>query len=287
MLSLDSYRAAVRLDAPTEITSDPDWQARLPGLLNRLGVTTPAGATESQSLDALHGLLAMADPNTLDAQLVHDVEAVAAGMNRSRAATIPPQSVELPRTAYPVSDNIELMVGDITTLDVDAVVNAANTAMLGCRIPNHRCIDNAIHSAAGPRLRDDCALIMARQNQLEAVGEAKITRGYALPARFVVHTVGPQLARGADPTPVECDQLASAYRACLDVASQVESISTIAFCGISTGVFSFPRERAAQVALTAIAEWALNDPERFSRIIIDCYTDEDAAFYLKVLRDWN
>ncbi len=224
MLSLDSYRAAVRLDESTEIEPAFDWPDQLHGVLEQLGVSAAPGNSPQQLLDARAGVLAATDSFMLEEQLVTRIEAILAGASRGRLTSEPPNLAASIDSSYPATDQISVVVADITTLEVDAIVNAANKAMLGCRIPNHRCIDNAIHSAAGPRLRDDCASIMAKQRTLEAVGAAKVTRGYALPARYVLHTVGPQLRPGDVPTQDECEQLASAYRSCLDLAAEVDSM---------------------------------------------------------------
>lgn len=287
MLSLDSYRAAVRLDEPTTIEPASDWADQLEPVLSELGVSVPPGGTPQQLLDVLAGILARVDPFTLEETLVARIESILAAVNERRLTSGSPNLAASTTSTYPALEQLSVVVADITTLDVDAIVNAANKAMLGCRIPNHRCIDNAIHSAAGPRLRDDCESIMAKQGRSEAVGAAKVTRGYALPAPYVLHTVGPQLQPGNVPTQDECEQLASAYRSCLDVAADVDSILTIAFCGISTGVFSFPRAQAASIALRAIAGWFSANPHRFNQITIDCYTTEDADYYLKELHDWT
>ena len=287
MLPLDSYRAAVRLDEPTTIEPALDWADQLQPVLRELGVSVPPGGSPQQLIDVLAGVLATVDPFTLEETLVDRIESILAAVNQRRLTSDPPNLAASITSAYPALEQISVVVADITTLDVDAIVNAANTAMLGCRIPNHLCIDNAIHSAAGPRLRDDCESIMAQQGTREAVGAAKITRGYALPATYVLHTVGPQLRGGSVPTEDECEQLASAYRSCLDVAADVDSISTVAFCGISTGVFAFPQAKAASIASRTIADWLARNPRRFSQVIIDCYTPEDADHYLKELHDWN
>ncbi len=114
--------------------------------------------------------------------------------------------------------SLYLWRGDITTLAVDAIVNAANSALLGCFIPRHACIDNAIHSVAGPRLREDCRRIIEHQGHPEPTGTAKVTRGYYLPSRFVLHTVGPIVPDGR-PTPEQQAQLTGCYESCLDVAA--------------------------------------------------------------------
>ena len=136
---------------------------------------------------------------------------------------------------------LSVVQADITALRVDAIVNAANSELLGCFAPSHRCIDNCIHSMSGPRLRADCATIMDIQGCEESVGNAKATRAYNLPSRFVIHTVGPNLnedpSKGArEPTERDRSHLASCYVSCLDVADALPGVNNIAFCCISTGV---------------------------------------------------
>ena len=148
--------------------------------------------------------------------------------------------------------------GDITTLRCDAIVNAANSGLTGCYAPNHRCIDNAIHTAAGVQLRLACERIMEQQGHPEPVGRAKITPGFNLPARYVLHTVGPMIPSG-DPTPAEQEQLADCYRSCLRLATD-HSLETVAFCAISTGEFRFPAELAARIAVRTVREFLAHRP---------------------------
>lgn len=143
--------------------------------------------------------------------------------------------------------------GDITTLRCDAIVNAANNGLTGCYAPNHRCIDNAIHTAAGVQLRLACERIMEQQGHPEPVGRAKITPGFNLPARYVLHTVGPMIPSG-DPTPAEQEQLADCYRSCLRLAAD-HGLETVAFCAISTGEFRFPAELAARIAVRTVRDF--------------------------------
>lgn len=157
---------------------------------------------------------------------------------------------DLPRTA--ADQRISLWRGDITRLRVDAIVNAANSQMLGCWVPGHHCIDNAIHTFAGVQLRAKCARIMAAQGHEEPTAQAKITPAYNLPARYVIHTVGP-IAQGR-PTARHRMELARCYRACLEAAVGA-GCTSIAFCCISTGVFGFPQEEAAQIAVRTVSEW--------------------------------
>lgn len=154
--------------------------------------------------------------------------------------------------ASPLDARLRLWRGDITTLAVDAIVNAANSQMLGCWAPGHHCIDNAIHTFSGVQLRAECARIMAAQGHEEPTGMAKITPAYNLPAKHVIHTVGP-IANGR-PTQEHREQLAASYRSCLDVAAQ-NGLHSIAFCCISTGVFGFPQEEAAGIAVETVRDW--------------------------------
>ena len=147
------------------------------------------------------------------------------------------------------NSGIAVWQGDITTLQCDAIVNAANSGMTGCCVPNHYCIDNVIHTVAGMRLRLECSRIMRSKGRPEPIGAATITPGCELPSRYVLHTVGPAI-QTADPIPTEQDrsQLESCYLSCLEVATE-HSLETLAFCSISTGVFRCPIEEAANIAV--------------------------------------
>ena len=172
--------------------------------------------------------------------------------------------------------------GDITKLHTDAIVNAANKQMLGCFQPLHACIDNAIHSTSGPQLRDDCEIIMSTQGELEETGNAKITRAYNLPSRFVLHTVGPIVQSGTMLTEQQKDELASCYISCLEVANEIENIKTIAFCAISTGVFGFPKSEAAHIAVNTVNKWLTTYPNHIEKIIFNVFSEGDYQEYLKV-----
>lgn len=175
---------------------------------------------------------------------------------------------------------LSLWQGDIVTLACDAVVNAANSAMLGCFRPNHACIDNAIHTFAGVQLRLACARIMNEQGHEEKPGGAKITPAFNLPSRFVIHTVGP-VVRGAV-TPNDAETLASCYAACLDVAAK-NGADTIAFCCISTGVFCFPPQQAAETAVAAVTA-RLAEHTTIKKVIFNVFKDSDAQIYRSLLR---
>lgn len=169
--------------------------------------------------------------------------------------------------------------GDITALRCDAIVNAANSALLGCFCPNHGCIDNAIHTFAGIQLRLACQAIMARQGHEEPTGTAQITPGFNLPSRYVLHTVGP-IIRG-QVTAAERAQLASCYRACLNLADQ-HGLGSVAFCCISTGEFRFPKEQAARIAIATVRS---HDAVRQGRIrvLFNVFTREDEIIYERLL----
>lgn len=177
--------------------------------------------------------------------------------------------------------NIFLWRGDISLFRVDAIVNAANSQMLGCFRPFHKCIDNVIHTFSGPRLRDDCAIFMSIQGNEEPTGTAKITRAYNLPSSFVIHTVGP--IYNDDMSDICHKLLENCYKSVLNVASQVEQIKSIAFCCISTGVFMFPQEEAAKIAVKTVDEWLTENPGRFEQIVFNVFTEKDFDIYTNFL----
>lgn len=174
---------------------------------------------------------------------------------------------------------IYLWQGDITRLSVDAIVNAANSALLGCFVPCHGCIDNAIHSAAGVELRLECSRIMERQKSKEPAGKAKITKAYHLPCRYVLHTVGPIIQ--GDLTNRDCDLLSDCYRSCLELAAEYH-LKSIAFCCISTGEFHFPNEKAAEIAVHTVREYQKKNPDQME-VIFNVFKDRDYNIYQKLL----
>lgn len=183
----------------------------------------------------------------------------------------------------PFRDQLVLWKGDITTLGADAIVNAANSKLLGCFVPHHRCIDNAIHSAAGIQLRLECHQLMQRQGFDEPVGRAKLTRGYNLPARYVIHTVGPTIHGCVRPEDERL--LVSCYTTCLDLAAQQPDIRVLAFCCISTGEFRFPKVPAAQIAVRTVCEWLQASGHHLHRVIFNVFTQEDHDVYATLFRE--
>ena len=180
----------------------------------------------------------------------------------------------------PIQKGIYLWQGDITTLRCDAIVNAANSAMTGCYVPNHRCIDNAIHSFAGVELRLECDEIMNRQGYGEPTGQAKITNAYNLPCKYIIHTVGPIISYKL--TSEDCELLASCYRSCLNLAAK-NNLESIAFCCISTGEFHFPNDKAAQIAIKTVEEFMKKDTS-IKKVIFNVFKDMDKEIYRELLK---
>ena len=174
---------------------------------------------------------------------------------------------------------IYLWQGDITCLSVDAIVNAANNQLLGCFAPNHRCIDNTIHTFAGIELRMACSRMIEYMDMPEKTGVARKTYGFNLPAKHVIHTVGPIIYDSL--TDVEREQLASCYRSCLELANAY-SLQSIAFCCISTGEFRFPNEDAAQIAIDTVRTY-LKETNSKIQVVFNVFKDIDYDIYNKLL----
>ena len=174
---------------------------------------------------------------------------------------------------------IYLWQGDITRLSVDAIVNAANNQLLGCFVPNHRCIDNAIHTFAGIELRMACSRMIEYMDMPEKTGVARKTYGFNLPAKHVIHTVGPIIYDSL--TDIEREQLASCYRSCLELANAY-SLQSIAFCCISTGEFRFPNEEAAQIAIDTVRTY-LKETNSKIQVVFNVFKDIDYDIYDKLL----
>ena len=179
----------------------------------------------------------------------------------------------------PLNGKLCLWQGDITTLKIDAIVNAANSQLTGCYYPCHGCIDNAIHTFAGVQLRNKCAEIMQKQGFPEPTGQAKITPAYNLPSRYILHTVGP-IIRGKL-TAHDCEMLASCYRSCLKLANAYK-LQSIAFCCISTGEFHFPRRQAAEIAVKTVQD-SLFQSVSLQKVVFNVFTDEDRKIYEKII----
>ena len=189
---------------------------------------------------------------------------------------------EIPVLGKPGEGRISLWRGDITRLACDAIVNAANSRMLGCFIPCHSCIDNCIHTYAGMQLRAECAAKMAEwgEDYEQPTALPLLTDAYNLPARKVIHIAGP-IVTGSLTWELEED-LASCYRNALDLC-EAEGLRSIAFCCISTGVYRFPASRAAEIAVETVTAWLAERPETVERVIFNVFSERDQKIYEEVL----
>lgn len=220
--------------------------------------------------ELLRSLMNVRQPRPLSAEFLRMQDALLSAEREERGV------VDV-RALSPVSTDARIAIwqGDITRLAADAIVNAANAALLGCFIPCHRCIDNAIHSAAGLQLRAACAALMAQQGHPAPTGTTKITAGYNLPAQHVLHTVGP-IVHGAL-TEEHRQLLAACYRSCLTLAAK-NGLKSVAFCCISTGEFHFPNAAAAEIAVREVRTF-LDTPSSVERVVFNVFKDEDRRIY--------
>ncbi len=189
-----------------------------------------------------------------------------------------------PNTSLKHKDKICLWQGDITELEIDAIVNAGNSQGLGCFIPCHKCIDNQIQTYAGVALRLECNEIMREKNYFLPTGEVFITKGYNLPARFVIHTVGPIIQDRV--TQKQEEQLANCYIHVLELARK-KGIKTIAFPCISTGEFRFPKDKACLLAIGAVENYLEQQKNSFEKIVFNVYGGEDYKIYEKNIQNWE
>ena len=222
----------------------------------------------------LRALMNIRPPLPLDPDFLRLQDALLSAEREERGVV---DAAALPEA--PGHPGIALWQGDITRLRADAVVNAANSTLLGCFHPCHGCIDNAIHSAAGLQLRDACARLMEVQGHPEPTGTAKLTGGCNLPARHVLHTVGPIISGPL--TNADRAALASCYTACLSLAAE-HGLHSVAFCCISTGEFRFPRGEAAGIAVDTVTRF-LTRPTSIRKVIFNVFQDADAALYRALL----
>ena len=220
----------------------------------------------------LRGLMNIRAPQRTDADFLQMQDAYLQGETAAKGIT---NAADL----APVQPGLYLWQGDITTLQCDAIVNAANSGMTGCYIPNHRCIDNAIHTFAGVELRLACAELMEQQGYPEPTGRAKITPAFNLPCRYVLHTVGPIIDGRV--TKADKELLASCYRSCLALAAE-NNLESVAFCCISTGEFHFPNDLAAQIAVETVKQF-MNRKTSVKKVIFNVFKDLDKAIYEKLL----
>ena len=231
----------------------------------------PADTNSQRQL--LRGLMNLRAPQRTDADFLQTQDAYLQGETAAKGIT---DAADL----APMQPGLYLWQGDITTLQCDAIVNAANSGMTGCYIPNHRCIDNAIHTFAGVELRLACAELMEQQGYPEPTGRAKITPAFNLPCRYVLHTVGPIIDGRV--TKADKELLASCYRSCLALAAE-NGLESVAFCCVSTGEFHFPNDLAAEIAVETVKQF-MNRKTSVKKVIFNVFKDLDKAIYEKLLR---
>ena len=181
--------------------------------------------------------------------------------------------------SIPRDSRLVLWQGDITTLKVDAIVNAANSGMLGCFHPLHSCIDNIVGTRSGIQLRLYCYDIMNKQGHEEPTGQAKITPAFNLPSKYILHTVGPIIYGTVSEQ--DCEALASCYRSCLKLAVENDCRS-IAFCCISTGEFHFPQKKGAEIAVQTVKDY-LNTDTRIEKVVFNVFKQEDYDIYRELI----
>lgn len=235
------------------------------------GMDVPTEPADQQTL--LRGLMNLRAPKPIGSDFLQLQDAYL--QEEASAKTITDAA-----NLTPLQPGLCLWQGDITTLRCDAIVNAANSGLTGCYIPNHRCIDNAIPTYAGIQLRLACAKIMEQQGRPEPTGQAKITPAFNLPCRYVLHTVGPIV----DGRVTDRDRrlLSSCYRSCLELAA-AHQLESVAFCCISTGEFHFPNRLAAEIAVQTVKDFMKKETS-IKKVIFNVFKETDRAIYRELLR---
>lgn len=263
MSEVESMTQEQRLDCLIDTLKAEDGQYR--------ELRVPENPQEKRHL--LRGLLNLRPPRPVSKDFLAVQDAYLQG-ERDRWGAVPIGEAE--PTGH---ERLFIWQGDITRLAADAIVNAANSALLGCFIPCHGCIDNAIHSAAGVQLRLACHELMQKQGEAEPTGTAKITPGYNLPAPYVLHTVGPII--NGPLTEGDRAMLAKCYHSCLALAAP-HKLESIAFCCISTGEFRFPQKEAAEIAVQTVLNH-IQEAAFPKKVIFNVFKDPDYSLYKRIL----
>ncbi|MDD6072346.1 MAG: protein-ADP-ribose hydrolase [Clostridiales bacterium] len=234
-------------------------------------IQIPVGIDEQKTM--LRSLMNIRMPGTIEDEFISVQDEYLLQVNTEKGVVTLSDMEEIQQDVY-------IWKGDITRLQVGAIVNAANSGLTGCYQPCHNCIDNCIHTYAGIQLRLKCAEIMDKQGYEEPTGLAKITPAYNLPCDYVIHTVGP-IVQGKLTKEHE-ELLASCYRSCLEIADE-NGVESIAFCCISTGVFMFPNKRAAEIAVKTMKEYKEKTGSSI-KVIYNVFKDKDEEIYRELLR---
>lgn len=244
----------------------------LPILAHEQGRPCPRPATLAEKAQCFRALCNVRPPAPADEDFLRLQDAYLSQAIQEKGVT--------PFAALsPLAEQMYLWRGDITTLQVDAIVNAANAQMRGCFVPCHGCIDNAIHTFAGVQLRLACDALMQTLGRPARTGEAFLTPAFNLPSRYVLHTVGPVV--DGPLTDVHRRQLASCYRACLSLARE-QGLTSVAFCCISTGVYRFPPAEAARIAVQTVRAFCRERPGL--HVVFNVFTQTDEALYRALLQ---
>lgn len=243
-------------------------------LLSERGENLEMPSNVDDQWHLFRALVNVRPPAPASAEFLHMQDNLLKGIIERRGVTRPDEA-----EAIGVDEHLRLWRGDITTIAADAIVNAANSQMLGCFMPGHYCIDNAIHTFAGVQLRLECAHLMEEQGYAEPTGMSKVTGAFNLPCKHVIHTVGP-IAEGAV-TEFDCQLLANCYTSCLDAAADA-GCRSIVFCCISTGVFGFPQDEAAVIAVSTVKRW-LGESDSPMTVVFDVFSEHDEGLYRRLL----
>ncbi|MBE6485111.1 MAG: Appr-1-p processing protein [Actinomycetaceae bacterium] len=300
MLPLSAYREAIHLDEPIRALTDNDPRSDLELITTALdglagpdsGPLFPADAIiDEESLrETLRYKLVTREPGPLSPDVSDAIDVLlsrrSAHLGRTTGRNLMRISEMMPFSDYGSARNVAMWRGDVRELKADAVVNAAMPDLLGCKDPHHPCIDNYIQGQGGPWIRNDCAIIHEMQGSNEEVGGAKLTRGYRLPARYVLHTVSPRPVAG-NPTDADREALARCYTSCLDLAAEKGDIHQVSFCALSTGKNGFPFDEATHIALSTVNRWLqLHGTDVVELVIFNIFEDEDAEGYMRALNNW-
>ena len=252
-----------------------------------MGMAVPPGTEEKRRV--LRSLMNIRPPRAMSGETLALQDAYLRERNREKGIVAPadiPTVREALGCGHPAAGCLSVWQGDITRLAADAIVNAANSEMLGCFQPMHTCIDNCIHTFAGVQLRLACAAEMERlraqygPDYEQPTAVPLLTDAFNLPAKKVIHIVGPIVGRHL--TPALEEDLAACYRRVLDLCRE-EGLRSVAFCCISTGVFRFPNRRAAEIAVRTVTEWLAACPGTVDRVIFNVFKDEDRTHYEALL----
>ena len=299
MLPLSAYREAIRLDEPFPTPVDDPrsnldlLRVALGGLKNRRypGIDPDLSIFPQKELAfALRHELVLRGPEPIDDEVTDAINLLlyrhSAHMGRTTAENLMRISDMMPASDYGSARNVAMWRGDVRELAADAVVNAAMPNLLGCKDPLHPCIDNYIQGQGGPWIRNDCSVIREIQGKDQEVGDAVLTRGYRLPARYVLHTLGPHL-NGSEITDEDREKLAACYTSCLDLALEKGDIHNVSFCALSTGRNNFPFEEATHIALDTVNQWLqYHGTDVIELVVFNIFEDADAEGYMQALESW-